>query len=372
MSDTALVSRESFVPQRFNEEEVRLIKDQICRNATDSELKMFLRICEHTGLDPFRKQIYAVKRWDSNLGREVMSAQTGIDGFRSVAEGAGDYAGQLGPFWCGKDGAWVDVWLADYPPVASKVGVLRAGFKEPLWAVALYKSYVQRKKDGSVSKFWVQMPELMLAKVAEALAIRKAFPQKLSGLYTSDEMGQADNPEGLAASAPSRALPPAPAPIPEAEVVGEGEPQAAAATDGESMEAAPSPDSDPGPVSADDAFAFFDGNPPLAADPLTSFSDEWTAFLAEVGKARRALMPKGGKVPTIVKESEPGSGKYYMVSAALAGKVGWTPNQARLLMEAGEPATGIDKDVVVALRHGLTDLIREAEKPNYAKSQNRG
>lgn len=154
---------------QWSDERIELIKRTVAKGATTDELALFIAVCKHTGLDPFAKQIYCIKR------RDTAVIQIGIDGYRLVADRTGKYGGQIGPMWADAEGEWHDVWLNDQPPAAARVGIVRKDWQQPIWAVARFKSYVQD------SPLWRQMPDQMLAKAAEMLAFRKAFPMELAG-----------------------------------------------------------------------------------------------------------------------------------------------------------------------------------------------
>lgn len=170
---------------------IQLLKKQVCRpsrrSATNEELALFISVCRRTQLDPFARQICAVFRWDSRLGDERMSIQTTIDGLRLIAARTREWQGFAGdPLWCDDDGNWHDVWLRRDLPRAARVAVWRAGHREPVTGVA----HLEMFRDDR-SPMWAPGTKAahMLAKCAEALALRRAFPQELSGLYTEDEMG---------------------------------------------------------------------------------------------------------------------------------------------------------------------------------------
>ena len=167
-----------------------LLKRTICKGSSDEELELFIHACKRTGLDPFMKQIYAVKRWSSADKKEVMTMQTSIDGFRVIAERTGRYApGPESKYEYDKENALIAA-------TAFVKKLTLDGTWHTVSATAFFEEYAQRNKEGGLMQFWSKMPHVMLAKCAESLALRKAFPAELSGLYTLEEMTQASKVSG--------------------------------------------------------------------------------------------------------------------------------------------------------------------------------
>jgi phage recombination protein Bet len=177
---TAMVPRAR--DQEFTRDKVDLIKRTIAVGASDDELELFLYTARKTGLDPLARQIYAIKR----AGK--MTIQTGIDGYRLIADRTGQLAGISDYVFDSEDGK--------FPNRASvTVKKMVDGHIAEFTATARWTEYSQLQ-----SPMWQKMPYLMLGKCSEALALRKAFPADLSGVYTAEEMSQADVP--LAAAQP--------------------------------------------------------------------------------------------------------------------------------------------------------------------------
>lgn len=176
----------------MTDSQISLLRRNICAQLCDDDFQIFLQACERTGLDPFARHIYPMPKTDWSRGKAEtrFTPKVTIDGLRLVAERTGKYTGQLGPEWCGPDGEWKDIWTKDEPPTAARVGILREDFKAPVWGKALYSEYIQLE-NGQPARLWGKMAACMLAKVAEALALRKTFPQQLGGLYSPEEMAQA-------------------------------------------------------------------------------------------------------------------------------------------------------------------------------------
>lgn len=173
-----MVSLATVARTDFDYRQVELLKRTIAKGATDDELALFLGQCRRTGLDPFAKQIYLVKRWDSKKQQEVMAIQVGIDGYRLIADRTGKYSGNDDP-----------IFDSEAEPKKATVTVYKNidGARCAFTATARWEQYYPGEKQGFM---WKRMPHLMLGKCAEALALRKAFPAELSGLYIAEELDQ--------------------------------------------------------------------------------------------------------------------------------------------------------------------------------------
>lgn len=161
------------------------LRNSIAKDATPSEFRMHLMIAARLGLSPVGGMVHFVKR------KGAWTTQVGIDGYRSMAEDTRQYQGPVKgypQFLYEQDGDWTERVYVDRVPYAAKWAVWRKGWKEPVEAVAYYKQYVQRDNEGNVTKRWKEAPHPQLAKCAEALALRLAFPRKLGGVYTTEEM----------------------------------------------------------------------------------------------------------------------------------------------------------------------------------------
>ena len=170
----------------ISREQVELIKRTIAKGTTDDEFQLFLHSAKRMGLDPLAKQIHAVKRWSVADNREIMSIQVSIDGYRLIADRTGNYAP-------GKANTYAHDESGKLQSATAYVMKFVRGTWIETSATAHMSEYAQTKKDGSFTAMWATKPHVMLGKCAEALALRRAFPAELSGVYTDDEMAQADN-----------------------------------------------------------------------------------------------------------------------------------------------------------------------------------
>jgi phage recombination protein Bet len=174
----------------FEQKQIDILKNTICKGVSNDEFEIFLMACKKTGLDPFMKQIHAVKRKSKNSNGEwveTMTIQTGIDGYRLIAERTGRYAPGKQPTYN----------YDDKGKITSATAYVKKQTTDGTWhevaAEAFFKEYCPLTKEGKPTKFWNDMPHGQIAKCAEALALRKAFPAEMSGIYTQEEMAQAEN-----------------------------------------------------------------------------------------------------------------------------------------------------------------------------------
>lgn len=166
---------ENLPATRFDNATIQILRTTAAKGLTDPEFKAFLAICQRKNLDPLVKHIYAVKRSGQ------MIVQVGIDGLRAIAARSGLYAGSDIEH-IEKDGQLVAV-KATVWRLANKKSDTRFPF-----SAEVYMS--EYKPADGMDFMWKKMPHTMLAKCAESQALRKAFPEDVAGLYSTEEMEQ--------------------------------------------------------------------------------------------------------------------------------------------------------------------------------------
>lgn len=173
---------------QLNRPQIELIKRTVAKGASDDELRLFIQVCKGANLNPFLKQVFLVPRWDSATGKEVRAIQVSIDGLRAIAEESGGYAGNEDAIFEGEsEVTYSDGKKTVKAPNSAKVTVYKLveGQRYPFTATARWGEYYPGPKMGFQ---WHIRPYLMLGKCAEALALRKAFPKLLSGMYAQEEL----------------------------------------------------------------------------------------------------------------------------------------------------------------------------------------
>jgi len=149
-------------------EMIATLKATVAQGLSDQEFTLFAEFCKSTRLNPFKREIWAIKAGNR------LQLMTGINGFFAIANSHPQF-----------DGLECDVETDEKGlPIKAVARAHRKDRKFPAVGIALL-----RESKGQ-SPIWNQQPSVMLTKVAKARALREAFPQEMGGLYTDDEMPQ--------------------------------------------------------------------------------------------------------------------------------------------------------------------------------------
>jgi phage recombination protein Bet len=194
-------------PSNEWEGKLELIRRTYAAGTSDDEFELFCHVAKVRHLDPLQRQIYAVVRsvWNSDTEsyEKRMTIQTGIDGYRAIANRTGEYM------------------PSDRPPLIEDMGTVNARVTvfvkkwskhDQQWhefsATALYREFVQTRKKGQEYipvAMWKKMPINQTTKCAEALALRRGWPEELGNIYVEEEMQQLDGDQRGAATPPKAA-----------------------------------------------------------------------------------------------------------------------------------------------------------------------
>lgn len=204
MTESLVYRPEPIKPVHYTEEEMALFGATYAKGCDPTEIKLAAAVASQLGFSLLARQVHAIKRWDGQLRREVLTMIVGIDGFRAQADRTGLWDGVSEPEYLTAEGTWVKDWLdPQQHPIACRVNVYRRGWNVPRVGKAYWAEraqYIRDKQTGKerLSSQWASQPLTMLAKCAEVAGLRGAFPSHLGGVYAPEEMGAEDEIEGQA------------------------------------------------------------------------------------------------------------------------------------------------------------------------------
>jgi phage recombination protein Bet len=201
------------ITDRFSSPQVALIQ-RMNQDCSPSEFDQFMHVSATLGLDPLKKQIYAFVFNKDNADKRRMSIVVGIDGFRAVAKRSGEYRGDERAPRFVIDPELVSAERNPLGLVSAEVTVnqFSHGAWHPITAIVFWDEFAPiveggkwEKNENGKSFFrgngsfvldpkkdnWRKMPRVMLAKCAEAQAIRRGWPEDLSAVYSDEEMDRA-------------------------------------------------------------------------------------------------------------------------------------------------------------------------------------
>jgi phage recombination protein Bet len=170
----ATTSAGGIIPAQYDQQQIQLVRDMCAKDCTDNEFLLLMQLARTYQLDPFAKQIWAVKYPNSPA-----AIFCGRDGFLAIAHRSGQFDGMESGTRTDEQGELVG-WCKVYRKDASRPFVVEVPSSE----------YIQRNKQGEVTKFWREKPKTMIQKVAESHALRRAF--NISGLYSPEEIDTGD------------------------------------------------------------------------------------------------------------------------------------------------------------------------------------
>lgn len=207
-----LQTTEPLRPRDYSAQQLALIQRTVAADCNNDEFNLFVEVSRRLGLDPFRRQIHAVVYSKNNPEKRKMSIITGIDGFRAIAARRGDYRpDEASPEIVYKE----DLKDPATNPLGIEKAIYRAykmdsaGAWHAIPGVAFWDEYApvreiwernpETNKKAPTGRFeldkgstWGRMPRLMIAKCAEAQALRKGWPEDLSGVYSEEEMARVE------------------------------------------------------------------------------------------------------------------------------------------------------------------------------------